>query len=35
VLLVADGKRTVVQRIDRMGFDAVNAGTLAEGGHIH
>ena len=28
-------KRTVAQLIDQIGFDAVDAGTLAEGGRKH
>ncbi|MGZ6636798.1 MAG: hypothetical protein ACXVII_28245 [Solirubrobacteraceae bacterium] len=35
VLLVQDAKRTVAQLIDQIGFDAVDAGTLAEGGRMY
>ena len=30
-----DAKRTVAELIDQIGFDAVDAGTLAEGGRKH
>ena len=30
-----EAKRTVAELIDRIGFDAVDAGTLAEGGRKH
>ncbi len=31
----AEAKRTVAELIDQIGFDAVDAGTLAEGGRKH
>ena len=33
--MTSQAKRTVAELIDQIGFDAVDAGTLAEGGRKH